>query len=460
MKWRHAFLYLLILGLLGGYYYYFEIVSKREKDEAERIKKKVFSVSAEAVNEVFLEAEGKPTVHLVKKDGAWVLDQPVSAEADQGAVDTLVHSLVELEKSRDVDAAAKDMALYGLAKPGQVVRFRAENTWHQLRLGSKNPTGESHYAAREDENVVFLVASGQVQALSKAPEDLRRRDLLTFEDENVQNLVVSWADGHRVELVREANNKDAWRCAEEPEKRVKRSKVDNVLNQIRWLRARSFLEGTGEGSALWEGGASEAQVVLRGFDGSELSLQIGRKKDEPETHVALSSQLKTPVTVDGAVLKELPKTVRDVEDRSVATFNSKDITRMAYAMGDEKGEVILQDDGSWVQVKADGTRRVFKESWRVRPLFWEWEDLEYEETVDAEGECGQEADRHRMSLYPKEGDPLVFSWPGASEGQKSDTVRLCTTSGKAYLVKTEKLKEIENKLQEVLKSPSEEKTSK
>ncbi|ROQ90872.1 DUF4340 domain-containing protein [Desulfosoma caldarium] len=460
MKWRHALLYLLVLVLLGGYYYYFEIVMKRERDEAEQIKKKVFAVSAEAVEEVYLEVEGKPTVHLVKKDGAWVLDQPVSAEADQGAVKTLVHSLVELEKSRDVDTDAKDMELYGLAKPGQEVRFLSENTWHRLRLGSKNPTGESHYAAREDENVVFLVASGQVQALNKAPEDLRRRDLLNFEDENVQNLVVSWADGHQVKLVREAKNKDAWRCADEPERRVKKSKVDNVLNQIRWLRAKNFLEGTGEGSALLEGGVSEAQVVLQGFDGSELSLQIGRKKGEPETYVALSSQLKTPVTVDGAVLKELPKSVRDVEDRSVARFDSKDITRMEYAMGEEKGEMILQDDGTWVQVKADGSRRVFKESWRIRPLFWEWEDLEYEEAEDAEGQCGQQAGWHRMSLYRKEGDPLVFSWPGASEDQKTDTVRLCSGSGKAYLVETEKLKKIEKKLQEVLKSPSEEKTSK
>lgn len=452
MKWRHALVYLIVLGLLGAYYYYFEIVAKRQKVEAERAQKRVFSVNAEAVEELFLEAEGKPTVHLVKKEGEWVLDQPVSAQADQGAVDTLIHSLVELEKSRDVDSAAKEMSLYGLEKPGRVVRFRTQNAWHRLRLGSKNPTGESHYAVKEDESAVFLVASGQVQALNKAPEDLRRRDLVIFENENIQNLMVSWADGRHVELVRQEQNKDAWRCAQEPEKRIKNAKVDNVLNQMRWLRAVSFLESTGDASAFWEGGVPETQVMVRAFDGSEISVRIGRKKGEPERYVAWSSQLQTPVTVDAAIMKELPKSVRDVEDRSVATFNSKDITRVEYAMGADKGELILQDDASWVQVKADGTRRVFKESWRVRPLFWEWEDLEYEE-VGAEDDCGQKAERHRMSLYPKEGDALVFSWSGALEGEKAETLPLCTGSGRAYLVKAEKLQEIEKKLKEVLDSP-------
>ncbi|MGQ9670848.1 MAG: DUF4340 domain-containing protein [Desulfosoma sp.] len=452
MKWRHALVYLVVLGLLGAYYYYFEVVAKRQKDEAERAQKRVFPVSAEAVEEVFLEEEGKPTVHLVKKEGAWVLDQPVAAQADQGAVNTLVYSLVELEKSRDVDSTAKETFLYGLEKPSRVVRFRTQNSWHRLRVGSKNPTGESHYAAKEDEGAVFLVPSGQVQALSKAPEDLRRRDLVIFENESIQNLMVSWADGRQVELVRQERNKDAWRCTQEPEKRIKNIKVDHVLNQMRWLRAQSFLESAGDVSAFWEGGIPETQVMVRAFDGSEISVRFGRKNGEPEKYVAWSSQLQTPVTVDAAILKELPKSVRDVEDRSVATFNSKDISRVEYAMGAEKGELILQDDGSWVQVKADGTRRVFKESWRVRPLFWEWEDLEYE-AVGAEDDCGQKAQWHRMSLHPKDGDALVFSWPSTMEGKTADNFPLCTGSGQAYLVKAEKLQEIENKFKEVLKGP-------
>jgi len=455
MKWRHSLIYLLILGLLGGYYYYFEVVKKREKDEAARAKNRLFSIEAQAVEEVILEAQGKPAVHLVKKDGSWRVAQPVQAEADQGAVDTLVHALVETEKSRDVDSAPKDMTQYGLTEPTLGVRFRSGDAWQRLRVGSKNPTGESHYAARGDESAVFLVAVGQVQAVSKGPDELRRRDLLTFEEEEIQKVSLSWAQGERLELERDASDKDTWRCPQEPERRVKSSKVQNMLNQIRWLRAKSFLgDMVGESASVWPSGGPEVTVILSGADGSESSLQIGPKAEEKETYVALSSQMSTLVTIDGSVLKELPKTVRDVEDRSVASLDSKNISRVEYTLRGESGELILQEDGSWAHVtKKEGeSRRVLKESWRVRPVFWEWEDLEYEAKA-ATDTCPQAQEAQRMALYGKDSRSVVFSWPGES-GREDQTLTLCTGSGEAFFVKSDKIRDIERKFQDVLQSPS------
>lgn len=459
MKWRHSLIYLLILALLGGYYYYFEVVKKREKEEAQRAKNRLFSVATEAVDEIILEAKDKPAVHLLKKDGAWVLDGPVTTEADQNAVDTLLHSLLNLEKNRDVDESAKDMGLYGLSDPAFVVRFRSGETWQRIRFGSKNPTGESHYAAKGDENAVFLLAAGSVTALSKGPDELRRRDLLTFEDEEIRSLSVSWADGHRLTLVRDEKDKDLWRCSEEPERRVKRAKVDNILNQIRWARAKTFLDISAEDSEVWASGVPEVHVIVQGGDGPPREVKIGRKKEASETYVAWSSQMSTLVTVDGSILKDLPKTVRDVEDRSVAALDSKNVTRVHYQIHGQKGELVLQDDGAWAHVGADGSRRVIKESWRVRPVFWEWEDLEYEEKASANLKRPEEQDLNRMEFSTKDGVTLAVSWPGANRDESAQTLPLWTGSNEAYLVKVEKIREIEEKIQDVLKRASEKASS-
>ncbi|WP_448382414.1 DUF4340 domain-containing protein [Desulfosoma sp.] len=459
MKWRHSLIYLLILALLGGYYYYFEVVQKRKKEESERAKNRLFSVATEAVDEIILEAKDKPALHVLKKDGAWVLDRPVRTEADQSAVDTLVHSLVHLEKNREVDQAAKDMALYGLSEPTLVVRFRSGETWHHIRFGSKNPTEESHYAAKGDENAVFLLAAGSVKALNKGLDELRRRDLLTFEDEEVRGLSVSWADGHRLTLARDEKDKELWRCPEEPERRVKRAKVDNILNQIRWARAKTFLELPAEDSQVWSSGAADVHVILQGGDGPFGEVKIGRKKDDPETTVAWSSQMSSLVTVDGAIVKELPKTVRDVEDRSVVVLDSKNVTRVQYRIRGDKGELVLQDDGSWAYVGADGSRRMIKESWRVRPVFWEWEDLEYEEKAPADAQRPEEQDLHRLEFSTKDGATLTVSWPGANRDESAPTFPLWTGSGEAYLVKGEKIRAIEEKILDVLKRASDKASS-
>lgn len=459
MKWRHSLVYLLVLALLGGYYYYFEVVKKREKDEAERAQKRLFSFSAQAVDEVFIEAQGKPAVQLLKKDGSWVLQRPVNTEADQGVVDTLVHSLVELEKNRDVDSTPKDVSLYGLADPGLVVRFRVGETWQEIRFGSKNPTGESHYAVKGEDKTVFLLAAAQMNALNKGPDELRRRDLLSFDEEGVQKITVSWATGERVELVRDEKNKEAWRCPQEPDRRMKPSKVENILNQLRWLRAKTFLEDSVQGDALWESGAPEVHVLLQGADGSEKSLRIGRKIDDAASYVAVSSQMSTLVTVDGSVLKDLPKTVRDVEDRSVATVDSKNISRVEYTLRGQKGELIAQEDNKWVHVTPDGSRRRLKESWRVRPVFWEWEDLEYEEKASGGTACSDEKNANRMVFYAKDGNAAVLSWPGLDRDDDAQLLPLCTGSGDTFLVRSEKIREIEKKFQEVLNSPSEKASS-
>lgn len=451
MKWRHSLIYLLVLVLLGGYYYYFEVVKKREKDEAERAKNRLFSVAAEAVDEIVLEAKDKPAVHMLKKDGAWVLDRPVTTEADPSAVDTLVHSLVHLEKNRLVDEGAKDLGLYGLSDPAFVVRFRSGETWHRIRFGSKNPTGESHYAALGDENAVFLLAAGSVKALNKGPDELRRRDLLTFEDEDVRSLSVSWADGHRLRLERDEKNKDSWRCPEEPERRVKRTKVDNLLNQIRWARAKTFLDVPAEDSQVWDSGTPDVHVIIEAGEGPPREVKLGRKKDDPETYVAWSSQMASLVTVDGSIVKELPKSVHDVEDRSVAALDSKNVTRVQYRLNGEKGQWVLQDDGTWVQVDADGSRRMIKESWRVRPVFWEWEDLEYEEKAPSDLKRPEEQDLNRVEFSTKDGTTLTLSWPGANRDDSAPTLPLWTGSGEAYVVKVEKIKEIEEKFRDVLK---------
>ncbi len=460
MKWRHTLIYVLVLGLLGGYYYYFEVVKKQQKDEAQRAKNRLFSIEVEAVEEVILEGKGRSEVHLTKRDSLWVLDRPVRSEADQSAVDTLVHALVQLEKSRDVDEAAKDPGVYGLTEPDLVVRFRSGESWQRLRIGAKNPTGESRYAARGDENTVFLLAAGSVDALNKGLDELRRRDLLAFEDDEIHRLTVTWADGHRLVLARDEKDKDIWRCPEDPERRVKRTKVDGILNQIRWARAKSFLDELGEQSSLWSRGDPDVQVALEGSDGSERGLlKIGRKKDDPETYVAWSSQMSSLVSVDGSVLKDLPKTVRDVEDRSVATLDSKSVTRVRYRLQGEMGELVLQDDGKWAHVGPDGSRRVLKESWRVRPLFWEWEDLEYEEKVSPDKQPPEDHSLNRLEFSGKDGMMLTVSWPGPNRDDTAETIPLWTNPGEAYLVKAEKIKKIERKIQDVLKSPSDKASS-
>ncbi len=64
-----------------------------------------------------------------------------------------------------------------------------------------------------------------------------------------------------------------------------------------------------------------------------------------------------------------------------------------------------------------------------------------------------------MEFSTKDGVTVAVSWPGANRDESAQTLPLWTGSNEAYLVKVEKIREIEEKIQDVLKRASEKASS-
>ena len=54
MSFKKTLLFLVILALLGGYYYIFEIRGAKKKEAAEQVEKQLFQTSTEAIQEVII----------------------------------------------------------------------------------------------------------------------------------------------------------------------------------------------------------------------------------------------------------------------------------------------------------------------------------------------------------------------------------------------------------------------
>ncbi|SMC23370.1 protein of unknown function [Desulfacinum hydrothermale DSM 13146] len=448
MKWRHTVVYVIVLALVAGYYYYFEVVKRKEAEEAERASKKVFAVSKEAVQELVIGQKGKEPVELVRTDGAWKIRKPLETEADGAAVESVVSTLVELEKERSVGKVPEDLKPFGLDKPELTLRFRAGEQWHELRLGSPNPAQDSRYATRDQGGDLFLVASGTWGVLNKGLNELRRRELFTFENDQVTRLIVAWDQGAKVELKR-LQDGDTWQAPQDPQKKIKASKVENVLDQIRWLRAKDFVDtpGTHRGSGL-DHPAVTVTLHLKG--GDQRTLQAQEPAAGASVLRALSSELPFVVEVDKDFLEELPRSLHDVEDRSVFTADSDAIAQVEWVLGESKGRVVRLKEGEWGRARQGAEPEQLKESWRVRSLFWEWEDLEYE-GKDPKRQKPKDKDLARLVFRDQDGGTLAaFSWKRLPEKDKPETVVVWTDQGEALLVKAEKMEQVEKKLKDLI----------
>jgi hypothetical protein len=86
-----------------------QMSSRRSEDtEQPKVTAELPKLKTDQIDELELSASEKPKVHLVKKDGAWRVTEPVDAKADENAVTTAITKLTELEVAGVAATLAKN----------------------------------------------------------------------------------------------------------------------------------------------------------------------------------------------------------------------------------------------------------------------------------------------------------------------------------------------------------------
>jgi hypothetical protein len=407
MKWRNPLAYLLVLLLLGGYYYYFEVVQEKQKEMAAMEAKKVFHFQAEGVSAFTIEPKGKETLKL-RKEPDWQVVAPIKAEADKSSVDDFLSALSKLEAERDVVNAPEDLRPFGLQEPSLAINFQAGERKLELLVGDKNPVGDGSYAKTSERPRVFLIAEGNRSALNRGLNELRRRQLFTFQLSDVAAVTVAWHDGNTIAVELEPNERE-WKAPEDPKVRIKKSKMDNIIEQIHWLRAQSFLENEPGNLSSYGLEPPLATVTMRLKSGEKVVLSLAKKDKDAKQIAALSSQLPSPVQVAAGILNDLPKDLGEVQDRSLLGFKPDATTQVDWQLGDLQGRAVRLDEGSWGLKKGEGPPEPMKDSWHVRSLLWDLGDGEYQKKLDPAPPLTPNPNC-RIELRNAEPGPLALSW--------------------------------------------------
>ena len=444
---RHTLLYLVLLLLVAGYFYYFEVIKKQEKEVTQKAEKKVFHLQVNQVEAFDILAREKSPLR-VAKDQQWKIIEPVKADVDQSALDGFLTSLKDLEMERPVTESVTDPKIYGLDAPLLQIRFKIGDAWQEIRMGDKNPVGDGYYAKTTDGASVFLIALGNFTVLNKDLNELRRHQLFTFEPQSVTGLEVIWEGGDR--LIVQKQDDHSWMSPEHPETVIKKSKVDHVLDQIQWLRAKDFIRDDSTG--LGEYGLDPAHVTvklrLKGDREALLRLGNGRHHDNKRVN-GVSSELTGVVQVDANLLQDLPNTLRDLENGPLLGFDSNQVKQIYWRLAENQGQLVQAADSQWVFDNVAGTRTELKEAWRVRSLFWELDDAQYQEKLSSAGEPPIQPHGY-VEFWDNEKKLVSLSWAKLEQGGSQGTTVWRTPNSEdrpqAVLLNAEVLRKIEEKL--------------
>lgn len=221
-----------------------------------------------------IEVKSKKDSYTLQKnpEGVWDLVLPPAVRADHFTVDGLVSELRNLSMSSVVSDSKTEKAKYGLTSPELTIELSDPTSSQSLVFGSKEEKGGNYYAMNSQLEPIFTLSSGVLGQFEKQPADLRDKDLFAFTQFDVSRIDITTPAGHHV---LELHGKD-WKQTSPKAKAEPRDVMDDLLSDLRDLRADSFPQGVSIAAA---GLSSPAYRFDIQYGGKAETVEVAKMKD-------------------------------------------------------------------------------------------------------------------------------------------------------------------------------------
>jgi len=325
----------VVLAGLGAYIYFVE--SKKPLDTETAAGPKVFSVKAEAIDELTVKSAGGDRTTLKKVGGAWQITGPVTASADDAEVSGIVTNLSTVDNLRTVEENPSDLKQFGLAEPRVEVEFRAAGGKQSGRLliGDKTATSGDLYAKLPNEKKVFLIAGSFDTTFNRGTFDLRLKTVLAFERDKVDLLVVE-SGAATTELSRSAGE---WTLSKPIKAPADYGTVEGLIGRVQSAQMKA-ISATEAADLKPYGLDKPAASITFGLGSSRATLLLGAKADAGTVYARDASRPMV-FTVDSTLLDEVKKPAAELRRKDLFEFRafnamSVQLTRGAEALSFEK----------------------------------------------------------------------------------------------------------------------------
>jgi hypothetical protein len=327
----------LLASALFAFVYFYEIRGEVGRKQAEEATRRLFpGVEADDIEWIALTTSDGASARVERRDGAWLLIEPVAFPGDAFALDGMASALAGLSSQAKFDDPQQP-EVYGLGAGGRELRFGAGGAEHSLRIGAKTPIGAETYVSVGGSDAVYTLPTARITALRKATDDLRDKRILRFDTASIERVTASWPDG-RVVLVR---GDSGWRLTEPLEGPADETTVEGLLSNLSFLRATGFVDDPpSDREAGLARPAFEVDLVLKaGSEGQKprhLRLSVGRSLDGESSLVR--AERASLYRIPAERIGDFPQEVVAYRYRQLAKFPPADATRleMVFQRGGER----------------------------------------------------------------------------------------------------------------------------
>jgi hypothetical protein len=331
----------VLVAALGGYLWFYEVPQARKEAE----KEKLVGVADDAITGIEL-AYPDRTIALVKGDGGWRLTKPVEAPADEPVVKALVTAITSAQVQKSLDELPSDLAPFGLDKPSTTITLTVKDgTVPPIKIGKNTTIGAKTYVRKGDEPKVYLTASTIQTSIDKQARDLRDKQLLAFQDDEVQRIEIAKPGAPSMVLVKKGP--DTW-LLEPGDLPADLTEVRSYLSSLRTTRAMEFPDDAPADLTKYGLRAPRLTVtVSTGKDGATPATQQllvgGESSGEQTKHVYVKRADRPAVYAVGDwAYRSLDKDAAALRDKTVLAFSSGGVGRVVLERKEGVGATFVR----------------------------------------------------------------------------------------------------------------------
>ncbi len=284
---RNTLILLLLAAVIGVAVYFLEIKPGKPRDEKTEESKPAFAFKREDISSISITRSGQ-TVTVEDMDGKWTINRPLTAQANQSEVDSLVSSLTSAKIERNLSPSADEIKSFGLEEPAVTLEIKLKSGETQtLKLGAKDFSGLSAYAQIGDSKDVALVPASVLTNSDKSLNDLRDKAILGASQFDIKSITLTNEHG-QIALAKDGGE---WTLKKPFEAGVESTEMNSFLSQITSAEAEEFVSESADDLAKY--GLDNPKVTLTAQlnDGAEKTISVGVKEDSHYAKVSTRAQV-------------------------------------------------------------------------------------------------------------------------------------------------------------------------
>jgi hypothetical protein len=212
-----------------------------------------------------------------KHEGAWIFTKPSDETADGDAINTLLGAIQDTKVTAIVSEKPDDLGKYGLATPS--VTFTATNDKSDkftLLVGKKE--GAAYFARDLARPQIFTVDADLYKKLSQTYADLRDKQVLSFDEQDIVRIELQSGDG-TVVLIRTHGGAVEWIFDAPADRKGKDATAWKLLSPLGALKADEVLDHPAPNIAAMLAKPA-VQITLTDKQGKALNLQISKESGD------------------------------------------------------------------------------------------------------------------------------------------------------------------------------------